>query len=100
VQVHLFESEFIAMRTFLALALLLGSTGAFAATQCTTADKSTWQDPQAFQAKLKEQGYKINKFKVTQGNCYEIYGFDKDGRKVEIYHDPVSGKAVKTEIED
>ncbi|MFV3405457.1 PepSY domain-containing protein [Pseudomonas sp. NY15463] len=88
------------MRTFLALALLLGSTGAFAATQCTTADKSTWQDSQAFQAKLKEQGYKIKKFKVTQGNCYEIYGLDKDGRKVEIYHDPVSGKAVKTEIED
>lgn len=88
------------MRTLLALALLLGSTSALAATQCTTADKSTWQDPDKFQAQLKEQGYKINKFKVTKGNCYEIYGFDKDGRKVEIYHDPVSGKAVKTEIED
>lgn len=56
--------------------------------------------PGQVQAQLKEQGYKINKFKVTKGNCYEIYGFDKDGRKVEIYHDPVSGKAVKTEIED
>ena len=49
---------------------------------------------------LKEQGYKINKFKVTKGNCYEIYGLDKDGRKVEIYHDPVSGKAVKSEYHD
>ncbi|MFH7391425.1 PepSY domain-containing protein, partial [Pseudomonas syringae pv. tagetis] len=27
-----------------------------------------------------------------------IYGFDKDKRKVVIYHDPVTGKAVKTEI--
>ncbi|MGE7991242.1 PepSY domain-containing protein [Pseudomonas sp. NPDC089554] len=88
------------MRILLALALMLGSASASAATQCTTADRSTWQDPDAFQAQLKEQGYKINKFKVTKGNCYEIYGFDKDGRKVEIYHDPVSGKAVKTEIED
>lgn len=88
------------MRILLAVALLLGSSATLAATQCTTADKSTWQDPDAFQAQLKEQGYKINKFKVTKGNCYEIYGFDKDGRKVEIYHDPVSGKAVKTEIED
>lgn len=87
------------MRTLLAIALLLGSSSAFAATQCTTADKSTWQDLDTFQAQLKEQGYKINKFKVTKGNCYEIYGFDKDGRKVEIYHDPVSGKAVKTEVE-
>lgn len=87
------------MRTLLAVALLLGSSSVFAATECTTADKSTWQDPGKFQALLKDQGYKINKFKVTKGNCYEIYGFDKDGRKVEIYHDPVSGKAVKTEVE-
>lgn len=87
------------MRTLMMLALLLGSGSAFAATQCTTADRSTWQDPDTFQAQLKEQGYKINKFKVTKGNCYEIYGFDKDGRKVEIYHDPVTGKAVKTEVE-
>ncbi|WP_133979292.1 PepSY domain-containing protein, partial [Pseudomonas inefficax] len=27
-------------------------------------------------------------------------GFDKDGKKVEIYHDPVTGKAVKTEYHD
>ena len=88
------------MRTLIALTLLVGCSSASAATQCTTADKSTWQDQEKFQAQLKEQGYKINKFKVTKGNCYEIYGFNKDGKKVEIYHDPVTGKAVKTEIED
>ena len=88
------------MRTLIALMLLIGSSTAFAATQCTTADKSTWQDQEKFQAQLKEQGYQINKFKVTKVNCYEIYGLDKDGRKVEIYHDPVSGKAVKSEYHD
>jgi hypothetical protein len=88
------------MRILIALALVVGSSSAFAATQCTTADKSTWQDQEKFQAQLKEQGYKISKFKVTKGNCYEIYGFNKDGKKVEIYHDPVSGKAVKSEIKD
>jgi len=67
--------------------------------QCTQADKSTWQNAEQFQAKLREQGYEIKKFKITKGNCYEIYGFDKDKRKVEIYHDPVSGKAVKSEID-
>jgi len=90
----------MAMRILIALTLLIGSSTAFAATQCTTADKSTWQDPGKFQVQLKDQGYKISKFKVTKGNCYEIYGFDKDGRKIEIYHDPVSGKAVKTEYHD
>ncbi|WP_144171328.1 PepSY domain-containing protein [Pseudomonas sp. Kh13] len=88
------------MRIFMALTLLIGSSIAFAATECTTADKSTWQDQEKFQAQLKEQGYKINKFKVTKGNCYEIYGLDKEGRKVEIYHDPVTGKAVKSEVEE
>lgn len=78
--------------------LLLASAGVMAGPQCTTAERFTWQDAEAFQAKLREQGYQINKFKITDGNCYEIYGFDKDKRKVEIYHDPVSGKAVKTEI--
>lgn len=73
---------------------------AIAGPQCTTADKAQWQDQAKFQETLKAQGYEIKKFKVTDGNCYEIYGWDKDKRKVEIYYDPVSGKAVKEEIDD
>lgn len=89
------------MRAMLLVPVLVFAVSpVFAKTQCTTADKSTWQDQEKFQQQLKDQGYKINKFQVTKGNCYEIYGYDKDGRKVEIYHDPVTGKAVKTEIED
>jgi len=84
----------------LLLPLLFASPLALASEpQCTQADKSTWQNAEQFQAKLREQGYEIKKFEITKGNCYEIYGFDKDKRKVEIYHDPVSGKAVKTEID-
>lgn len=30
-----------------------------------------------------------------RGRCYEIYGTDKAGKKVEIYFDPVSGKPVE-----
>ncbi|PIF52997.1 hypothetical protein CLU80_5489 [Pseudomonas sp. 29] len=86
------------MRKLLLLSLIIASPLAVAGPQCTTAERSQWQDQNAFQEELKAQGYEINKFKVTDGNCYEIYGFDKDKRKVEIYHDPVSGKAVKTEI--
>ena len=86
------------MRKILLLSLVLASPLALAGPQCTTAERSQWQDQQAFQDKLKADGYQISKFKVTDGNCYEIYGFDKDKRKVEIYHDPVTGKAVKTEV--
>ena len=86
------------MRPLLLAALLVASPLAMAKTECSKADKVQWQDPDNFQQELKKQGYEIKKFKITDGNCYEIYGFDKDKRKVEIYHDPVTGKAVKTEI--
>lgn len=87
------------MRTLL-LCLAFAGPLAIAGPQCTTADKAQWQDQTKFQETLKAQGYEIKKFKVTDGNCYEIYGWDKDKRKVEIYYDPVSGKAVKEEIDD
>ena len=84
----------------LLLPLLFASPLALAAEpQCTQADKSTWQDAEKFQAQLRDQGYEIKKFKITKGNCYEIYGHDKDNRKVEIYYDPVSGKPVKEKVQ-
>ncbi len=88
------------MRKLLLLTLAVASPMAFAGPQCTTADKAQWQDSNQFQETLKSQGYEIKKFKITDGNCYEIYGWNKDKQKVEIYFDPVSGQAVKTEIED
>ena len=88
------------MRKILLTALLALSPVAFAGPECTTADKAEWQDKDQFQENLKAQGYEIKKFKVTSGNCYEIYGWNKDKQKVEIYYNPVTGAVVKEEIED
>lgn len=66
-------------------------------TECTTEPKDKWLDRDAFEQSLVEQGYKIAKFKVTEGNCYEIYGFDQEEQKVEIYFNPVDGSVVKEE---
>jgi hypothetical protein len=66
-------------------------------TQCTTEPRSAWQDADAFQQNLLDQGYRINEFKITDGNCYEIYGFDPQETKVEIYYNPVDGSVVKRE---
>ena len=79
------------------LILSLAAGAAFAKADCPKYEKSQWMSEADAKSKIEAQGYKIDKFKID-GNCYEIYGFDKDKRKVEIYHDPVSGKAVKTEI--
>ena len=34
-------------------------------------------------------------FKVSKGQCYEIYGLDKTGKKVEIYFDPATAAILE-----
>lgn len=81
---------------FISASFILGACSK--KTQCTSEDKSKWLDQETFKSELVEQGYKINEFKVTEGNCYEIYGWDKDENKVEIYFNPVDGSVVKKEM--
>ncbi|HEX5787852.1 MAG TPA: PepSY domain-containing protein [Woeseiaceae bacterium] len=81
----------------LLLPLTLAACGGETPTQCTTEPQSAWQDADDFQQNLLNEGYRINEFKITDGNCYEIYGFDPDDNKVEIYFNPVDGSVVKRE---
>lgn len=75
--------------------LLIG-TAAFAGPTCTQSPESTWMPQATMLRKLVDAGYTLERFKVTQGNCYELYGTDKDGNKVEIYHNPVDGSVVES----
>jgi hypothetical protein len=70
------------------------SASALAAPQCTTAPRAQWLTEAAMKQKVVDQGYQIKTFQVS-GNCYEIYGKDKAGNKVEIYFDPTDGHIVK-----
>lgn len=75
---------------------LLGAIAAPALAGPTcTAPRTHWQDEAAFKSRLEAQGYQIKTFKVSKGQCYEIYGFDKSGKKVEIYFDPVTAAVVE-----
>ncbi|WP_241762833.1 PepSY domain-containing protein [Aromatoleum aromaticum] len=56
------------------------SAVALARPQCTDKPKSDWMPEEAMKQKIAEQGYTVDKFKTTDGNCYEIYGKDKDGQ--------------------
>lgn len=79
------------------VALLAGCSVEETVVQCSTAPQSEWMDQAEFQGNLVSEGYEINDFKITQGNCYEIYGRNADGENVEIYFDPVDGSVVKEE---
>lgn len=69
----------------------------FAGPECTKEPQDKWLNQEAFKKSLTDKGYKIKVFKVTKGNCYEIYGWNKEGEKIEIYFDPTSGSIVKEE---
>lgn len=88
------------MKKLAAILLLTStlSTAAFATTECTKEDSAKWMDQTKFQNDLKAEGYAIKVFKVTKGNCYEIYGKNKEGKSVEIYFNPITGEKVKTKI--
>jgi hypothetical protein len=84
-------------RTLLAAALaVLPTTAAFADPTCTTEPREKWMSEAAFQemAVKEHRISEVRKFEVTDTNCYEIYGF-RDGKQVEIYFDPVTGKVVQ-----
>ena len=78
----------------LVLAILSATTTAYAKKNCTSESKDKWMSEADFKKKVEAEGYKISKFKQP-GTCYEIYGTDKDGKKVEIYFNPVDGSIVK-----
>ena len=83
------------MKKLLATAFALTLTSAaFASANCPAYPKAEWMSEADAKAKLEAQGYQIKKFKVS-GNCYEIYGHDKAGKKVEIYYDAKTLDVVK-----
>lgn len=82
----------------LAAAAVVAPSLAQAAPKCTSEAKDKWMSEDAMKAKVGELGYeRIKTFKVS-GNCYEIYGYTKDGKKAEVYFNPVNGDVVKAEI--
>jgi hypothetical protein len=76
-------------------ALILSSASlGLAAADCPAAPKDKWMTEAKMKEMITTQGYKIKVFKVS-GNCYEMYGWDKEGKKAEIYYNPVDGSVVK-----
>ena len=74
------------------------SVPAMAGPHCTSESRDKWLTEEAMKAKISTLGYeRIRAFKVS-GNCYEIYGYTKDGQKAEVYFNPVNGEIVKSSI--
>ena len=69
-----------------------------AAEACTQAPRSEWIDEAEMRLLAQHRGYRIKTFKVANGNCYEVYGFDRNNQIVEAYFDPVTTRLVRLNI--
>lgn len=76
------------------LVTLLATSAALAGPTCNV-PKEKWMKEADFRARVEADGYQIKVFKVSRGQCYEIYGFDRNGKKVEIYFNPETGAIVE-----
>jgi hypothetical protein len=85
------------MRVFQAVAFFLIAFSASAAAEpkCISSPDDKWLTEAEMKAKAVAMGYAINVFKKTTGNCYEIYGKNAEGKRIEIYFNPVTGEPVK-----
>lgn len=83
------------MRILFTVAIAAFASSAFASPQCTTEPQSKWIPEADMRAKAEADGNKIEVFKVTKGGCYEIYGRDAAGKRIEIYFNPLSGDPVE-----
>ena len=80
------------MRLALTSALVLVTLPAFAADLCDVPE-ANWRPKEELQTQLVAKGWSISNIKTDDG-CYEVYGKDADGKRVEIYFDPATFEAV------
>lgn len=78
---------------FLALLPICGPAGA--EPKCTSEPRDKWIGESQMKSKISSLGYQAKIFKVTKGNCYEIYGRDKAGKRIEVYFHPITGNIVE-----
>lgn len=84
------------------LALTIAATAPALASDipaCGEAPRDQWMSEEAIKTKASELGYQVRKVKV-EDNCYEVYGIDQKGAKVEIYFNPVTGTVARTKSND
>jgi hypothetical protein len=61
---------------------------------CTKEAKETWKAQTEAEATATAAGYTVSKSKIA-GSCYEVYAKDKDGKKFELFYNPVTLELVK-----
>lgn len=63
---------------------------------CGNAPQDKWMSKETFTEKMKQGGVEVRRIKI-EGSCYEVYGIDAKGAKIERLFNPETGAAVGDE---
>ena len=77
------------------LGLAAASAGATGLATCDSGPREGWQPQAKLEQMLKEKGWTVRRIK-EDGGCYEVYGLDEKGQRVEAYFHPVTLAPVPT----
>ncbi|OWQ85681.1 hypothetical protein CDN99_21615 [Roseateles aquatilis] len=85
------------------LSLLVLSAASFAASAhgdvaCPNEPKAEWRPQMELQRKLVDQGWRVRQVK-TFATCYEVYGFDNKGERVEAFFNPKTFERIEPRAE-
>jgi hypothetical protein len=60
---------------------------------CNSGPKEKWQPQDKLKKQLEDKKWQVRRIKVD-GGCYEVYGIDDKGKKVEAYFHPLTLEPV------
>jgi len=75
--------------------LALSAAQATGLATCDSGAKESWQPEEKLAAALKDKGWQVRRIKVD-GGCYEVYGLNEKGERVESYFHPRTLAPVPT----
>jgi hypothetical protein len=87
------------LKLAIAASALSFATVASAAPVCTKLPAAKWLSQAQMKAKIAKMGYRDIKVFQVSGSCYEIYAHTKDGKRAEVYFNPVTGAVVQNNVD-
>ena len=82
------QTKFAALTVLLLLPVGAGATGIH---QCEETDKAAWLSATEVTEQLEAAGWSV-RFVKEDGGCWEVYGTNPDGQRVEGYFHPITGE--------
>lgn len=86
-------NKFTALFIAISATVVSLSVAAHGNVTCDSLPRTDWKKQMELQEKLTNEGWKVRQVK-TENNCYEVYGFDEKGNRVEAFFHPKTFERV------